>query len=313
MEYITKITSNICIVLLVVILFFSNFSHAEENQFLNGSKPLRAQVHEVYLLNADDSADIYTQIIYTNENNESLPFIEDFSFSLPIRNYSKDNVSNLTLFFLPGGPYFELVPYSTISFNNQHTYLENTTHFSKQTYSHNLIINIDFNSNTIEGNTVIIENIRYKYTNFSISNGQEKMILVPINVFPMKNLTNINCTSYDLRVDIPNSPYTYSKFVSSNMKPSKIESRGNGQSIYWDSKPRTDIILTFTVTENTISKKLDTMISETNQYANQTKKYNDIVTILTVISILITVLIIALPWLKENNSNNVGKRRRNKQ
>lgn len=311
MEYITKITSNICIVLLVVILFFSNFSHAEENQFLSGSKPLRAQVHEVYLLNVDDSADIYTQIIYTNENNESLPFIEDFSFSLPIRNYSKDNVSNLTLFFLPGGPYFELVPYSTINSNNQYTYLENTTHFSEQTYSHNLIANIDLNVNTIERNIVIIENIRYKYTNFSISNGQEKMILVSINAIPMKYLKNVNCTSYDLRVDIPNSPYAYSNFIGSNVKPSKIASRGNGQSIYWDSKPGTDIIITYTITENTISKKLDTMISETNRYANQTKEYNDIVTIFAVISILIPILMIALPWLKENNSNNARKKRRN--
>lgn len=305
---ITKIT----IFLIILILVTSNLSCGEVNQLLNENKSLKVQVHEIYLLNLDESADIYTQIIYTNYNNESLPFIENFSFSFPIKNYSKDNISNITLFFLPDGPYFELAPYSTIKSSNQYTYSENITQVSEQIYSHYITVNVNLQETTMGSYSAIIENIRYRYTNSSVSIGQEKMIFIPINKFDFskKTVTPISNVSYDLRVDIPNSPYITTKFISSNVNPSKITSKGNGQSIYWDSKPNDDIVFIYTIKENSVSKKLDILIYETNSFVKKSTKFNDIATVFTVICILIAIAIRIVPRPKENNPNDSMKKRR---
>lgn len=279
-------------ILFIVLLSIINSQAKSDTKLMNG------KLYQIYRIHEDNSADIIMQYSYINENNVEIPFMTDINYTISIISFSKEPTFNHSIYFVGINKEFKVVNYSTKNFGEiqvNETIIESV--MRKGDFLHRVNYKAYIGNSTSPAGSLITLNINFNINNISyIYKGVNELFLRRINTESFDEVNNY----FQMKVDLPDSPDSWTEYISSNIEPSRIISKGTAQSLIWDYYPKYDIILTYSVIENPLSKKINNLIEETNLVSKQAQKSGDIALSLGFLAFLLTIISIDYKILKTN-------------
>lgn len=258
-------------IFLTIILISSNCQAISENN----TKKIKPDISKLYILNVDNSLDVTNQYLFRNNNKETVTITQNLTNIIRLFSPSDEKTYNHSVFMLPNYEFILSEPpldSGEFYFNQRFEEIPGPQAF---------IHYVEFNSN-LPNPYVLKESVKMlefhlKINNASIKSGDNYIITIsPKTMISLEPPTELEYNDFNLRVDLPSSPYLWVDYVDSNIPPSNIISKGTGQSLVWDYCPNQDIILKYKIIENPIPKKIDELIEENNKILKQAQESSDL-------------------------------------
>lgn len=237
---------------------------------------LSCKIYRVYKIYDDNSMDVMNQYVYRyNQYSGSTAFFRNINHLMRFFSISEEVTYNHSLNCLIAEKHFIL---SEPPLNVGEYYVDESIGEvdDSDLFVHYVNFQAEAGESYLPAECMMTLNTFLKINNVSIKDGQNNIIQISPQIMIATEIpTEIDYDTFNLRVDLPNSPYFSSDYVSSNIEPSRIIQRGTGQSLIWDYCPKFDIIITYQIVENPIPKKIDSLIEETNLISKQSQESSD--------------------------------------
>jgi hypothetical protein len=258
------------------------------------SEDLNSDIHIIYTLDENDSLDVLMQFVYINNLNHTLPLFEKRDARLQVFTSSGNSSYGHDVYFVPSRYHFVRIDdgefYGTYSLSESIV----PSLYNSDEFIHNLDFEIFCPGEVLPHKSMTTFNILFSINDSVSTFGEQKALHIA--------RTNIQShDNYELRVNLPNHPYFWTEFVSSNINPSNILPNGNGQTLVWEKKPEHDIFVTYKITKDPIREDIDNLAEETNQLSKDIDRSGDISLFLGVLALVLalyTFLKAEWGWIK---------------
>lgn len=244
------------------------------------SEDLNSDAHIIYTLDENGSLDVFMQFVYINNQNYPLPLFEKKDAKVEVFTSSVNSSYGHDVYFLPSRSHFVRIDdcgfYGTYSLNEDVVYS-----YNPDEYIHNIYFEVFCPGESLSEKAMTTFNIQFSINDSVFTHGEQRTLHI--------SRTNISHDNYELRVNLPNHPYYWTEFVSSNIYPSNILPNGNGQTLVWEKEPEHSIFVTYKITEVPIRKDIDNLVEETNQLSKDIDRSGDIALLLGVFAFVLAV------------------------
>lgn len=273
----------------IVIILLSFLAQGQKNAVFTGeSNDIRlANIisTDVYTINENNSAFIeeYLLITYFKPENNVISVRASINFTSVIMSASNEETYNYSIAStkkFEKNSFTSFVPISNTSSVPNSSVYEDITPFSTNFYKHTIKYPFNTNSNNFDEFNSDLYQFQFMVNNISFNYKDIYTLIIPKIM-----ISSVQNSSAQIRVNLPNSPYYYAEYISSNVKPTEIVTDGTSQSIFWDNAPQIDIILFYRLIENPVNKKTTELQTETNKLEEQAYKSSILAIIFGIISI----------------------------
>ena len=261
-----RLNKHILCILFIFLLIISN------SQAKNDSKNISVSEHQIYNINEYNSVEVTIYEIYSNKYNEDLPSYLISELTFYIYSFSKEPTFNHSVY--SAQVQLKHVEQYPQSFGEYNVKEEITEPYPGQ-FKHSITFNISDGVGKFPARSYRSTKICFNINNFSTNEKNDNYVFM-LSGIPMispESAEILQSNDYKVTVNLPNSPYLWVDYIGSTLEPSRIIPKITSQSLVWDNYS-TDIslIIEFKLIENPTSKKIDTLIEETNIITKQAEK-----------------------------------------
>lgn len=273
----------------------------------NDTKKFDGIINEIITIHEDNSAEVTISITYSNYYDEDIPFLPNMEFTKAINSFSNKPTYNYSVNF--NNQNFNIVEenpkdYREFNFTEIITQIPDTGQFE-----HKVKFRVNFGKGKVRAHSFMPMFLNFRIDNYSFKEKSGNNIVL-MSVSPNFNQEMTELVIYNsnrLTINLPNSPYIWSEYISSSLIPSTILSKGTSQSIFWDNYSSNGGFFLYTVNENEISKKISALIEQTNLITIQAQESGDIAFGLGILALILTFISIDYKILKSNLKEIEGK------
>lgn len=277
---------------IILLSFLAQGSQIIKGGFIGESNDIRLSnilYTDVYSINENNSAiiDEYVLITYVKPEDINIIGIEHLlNFTFTIMSTSNEKTYNYSIADIDDFDEHSLTSFSSDNMSTlpNFYYREKIGQFENNFYHH--IIEYSFKSTRNDFDESASDLYRFQ---FMINNVSYKYNDIYTLVIPQTTIYSVQNTSRQIKVNLPNSPYYYAEYISSNVNPTEIITTETSQSISWDSPPQINIILFYRIVDNSVNKKTTELQMETNKLEEQAYESSKLSIILGILSFILVL------------------------